>query len=189
MADYCTTADVKALAGAALTTDDALIATLITRATRLVDVYTGRSFSPVTATRYYTPGADTCGPTLFLDADLISVTTLTNVSVIPSIGYTLAPLNASAKSRIILKSSYSWTYTDDPEGAIAVAGSWGYAATVPADIIQATARLALWLYRQREAPFSKVGNAITGDYEVPVAIPDDVRGILDRYRRLAWGAA
>lgn len=191
MADYCTVADVKALAGMAETTDDTLLGTLITRASALIDRYTGTTFAERTETRYYTPSVHNDGNLLLLDDDLLSVTTLTNGDgeVIPSSGYVLYPLNKSPKYGIKLKSDYSWTYTDDPEGAISVAGTWGYCteADRPADITQACARLALWLYRQKDAPFGKMGNTITGEYEVPVAIPMDVAQTLMRYRRLAMG--
>lgn len=189
MTDYCTVADVKALAGAQGADDDALIADLITRASAMVDSYTRRVFAAVTATRYFTPGEDTKGQLLYLDAELLSVTALTDgESAVPSDGYTLYPLNASPTNRIQLKSAYSWQYTDDPAGSVAVSGTWGYSATPPADIVQGAARLALWLYRQREAPFSKMGNTITGEYDVPVAFPEDVKALLDRYKRFVWGA-
>lgn len=190
MSDYCTVADVKALAGASKSTDDTLIGTLITRASKMIDTYTGRTFAANSVTRYYTPGVDTDGQLLFLSVDMLSITTLTNDGVeIPAAGYTLLPLNATAKRRLKLKSDYSWTFPDDPEGSIVVAGSQGFSTTPPSDIVQAATRLALWLYRQREAPFSRVGNAITGEYEVPVELPDDIKGLLHRYRRLSWGAA
>lgn len=191
--DYCTTAEVKALAGTTLTTDDTLIAALVTRASAMIDRYTGRKFVERTETRYYTPGEDTHGSALFLDDDLLSVTTLTNGdgSVIPSAGYILMPLNGSPKFGVSLKSAYSWYTPTDAEGSISVAGTWGYctAATRPADITQAAARLALWLYRQREAPFGRVGNSLTGEYEVPVALPDDVKALLKRYVNPLWGGA
>jgi hypothetical protein len=190
MTDYCTVVDVKNLAGARSITDDGLLATLVTRASAIVDEYTGRIFAAATLTRYYTPGVDTNANTLYLGADLLSVTTLTvDGTIIPADGYTLHPLNATPKTYLRLKSAYEWAYPDDPEGTIVIAGSWGYSTIAPADVVQATARLALWLYRQREAPFSRVGNAITGEYEVPVALPNDVRALLDGYRRPVWGAA
>ena len=193
MADYCTVADVKALAGAQGAGDDELIGTLITRASALVDTYTRRAFTATTTTRYYSPGEDTHGLTLFLDADLLSVTALTNGdgAEIASGDYVLLPLNTERRDRIKLKASSGlvWTYDDDPEGALSVAGTWGYSTTPPADIVQATARLGLWLYRQREAPFGKTGNVITGEYEVPTALPSDVKAILDHYRKPIWGQA
>lgn len=189
MADYCTVADVKALAGALQSTDDALLATLVTRASAIVDTYTHRTFAGATATRYYTPFVDTVRETLFLDTDLLAITTLTNGDGVEldSSTYTLLPLNAARKNRIKLKVGYAWTFETDAEGAISVAGSWGYSATAPADVVQATARMALWLYRQRESPFSKVGNSMTGEYEVPVAMPGDIKALLDPYRVIVLG--
>ena len=193
MADYCTVADVKALAGAESAGDDALLATLVARASALVDTYTRRAFTATTTTRYYSPGEDTHGLTLFLDADLLSITTLTNGDgeEIASGDYALLPLNTERRDRIKLKASsgLTWTYDADPEGALSVAGTWGYSTTPPADIVQATARLALWLYRQREAPFGKIGNTITGEYEIPVALPSDVKAILNQYKKSVWGQA
>ncbi len=196
MADYCTTAEVKALAGATLTTDDALIAVLITRASAMIDRYTDRTFAERTETRYFTPGVDTTcdangNDLLLTDEDLLSVTTLTNGDgeVIPPAGYLLYPLNRSPKYGVLLKSGYGWECSTADAGTIIVAGSWGYctAATRPADVTQAAARLALWLYRQREAPFNRIGNSITGEYEVPTALPDDIKAMLKRYEKPVWG--
>ncbi len=194
MADYCTVAQVKALLNASESGDDALLADLVTRASAMVDSYTRRrTFAERIETRYYTPGEDTSGRLLFLDDDLLSITTLTNGdgTIIAAADYVLRPANILPAWGIRLKASsgISWTCEDDPEDAISVAGEWGYCteADRPADITQAAARLALWLYRQREAPFSRVGNAITGEYEAPVALPDDVKAILARYRRAVWG--
>jgi hypothetical protein len=190
MADYCTVADVKALAGAQTVTDDLLLATLVTRASAMVDTFTGRVFTGQTATRTYTPGVDTNANTLYLGADLLGVTTLTTDGVaLAASAYVLHPLNSLRKAYLRLKTGYYWQWPDDPEGSIVLAGTWGYSSTPPADIVQATARLALWLYRQREAPFSRVGNAITGEYEMPVELPDDVRAMLVHYRRVVWGFA
>ena len=195
MADYCTVAEVKALLNANESGDDTLLATLVTRASAMVDSYTRRTFAERSETKYYTPYEDTDGRTLLLGDDLLSITTLTNGdgTTIATTDYVLRPANSLPAWGIRLKASsgISWTYEDAPEDAISVAGTWGYCteANRPADITQATARLALWLYRQREAPFSKVGNALTGEYEVPIALPDDIRAILSRYRRSMWRSA
>jgi len=187
MSTYCTVADIKALAGATLTTDDTLLSTLAARASAIVESATRRIFSAVAATRLYTPGVDTEGCLLFLDMELLVMTTLSNAGMtIEPAAYTLLPLNAVSKTQVKLKSGQGWTYVTDPEGAISVTGTWGYSTIPPADIVQATARLALWLYRQREAPFSRVGNALTGEYEIPVALPEDVQALLKPYTRIIW---
>lgn len=186
MAEYCTLEDVRALTGVQETDDDALIATLIDRASAMIDRLTGRKFTERIETRYYTPKVHTDGKLLLVDDDLLSVTTLTNGdgTVIPADGYRLYPLNHSPKYGIMLNSDYVWAYTDDPEGSISVAGTWGYCTDAgrSPDMTQACARLTLWLYRQKDAPFNKVGNSITGEYEIPIGFPADVKSILRLYR-------
>ncbi len=195
MADYCTVAEVKDLLNANESGSDTLLGVLVTRASALVDAFTRRTFAERTETRYYNPVEDVSWRTLVLDDDLLSVTTLTNgdAVVIEASSYVTKPANFSPVWGIKLlgSSGIAWTYTDDPDDAISVAGSWGYctAAERPPDITQATARLALWLFRQREAPFSTVGNSYTGEYEVPVDMPGDVQAMLRRYCRPAWGWA
>lgn len=189
MADYCTVAEAKALLGAKETGDDTLLAVLVTRSSALVDSFTRRTFVERDETRHFTVSEDTDGRLLYLDDDLLSVTTLTNgdAEVIASDYYVLRPrdLSPAYGIKLLASSGYYWTYVDDPEDSITVMGSWGYctAAARPADITQQTARLALWLYRQREAPFSKVGNTFTGEYEVPVDLPGDIEAALKRYRK------
>jgi len=190
MADYCTVTQIKTLGGISKSTDDVLLADLATRASAMIDAYTRRQFTARTETRYFTPTVDVGGQTLYLDDDLLSITTLTNYdSEIPAEGFSLLPLNLTPKNRVKLKSDYSWSYAaEDAEGSISIAGSWGYSATAPADIVQAACRLALWLYKQRDAPFTRTGNSLTGEYEVPTALPPDIKAILSSYRKPAMGA-
>lgn len=70
------------------------------------------------------------GLELYLDADLRSITTLTNgdSSTVTSSQYTLVPSNSPAKHYIQLlpNAGINWQYTDNPYGAISVNGLWGY---------------------------------------------------------------
>jgi hypothetical protein len=186
MADYCTLAEVKALLGTTEDEDDGLLAALISRASAWIERFTGRRFAGQAETRSYASG-ETWLSSLWLDQDLLSVTSLTNTDgdEIAAAGYVLLPLNGLPKNRIELKSGYSWG--SDPEGLISVAGTWGFAAAPPADITQAACRLTVWLYKQRDAPFGKVGNSLTGEYETPVALPKDVEALLKPYRRVIIG--
>jgi len=190
MTDYCTVTQVKTLGGISKSTDDDLLADLVTRASAMIDAYTRRRFAARTETRYYTPTVDVSGQTLYLDDDLLSITTLTNYdSEVPAEGFSLLPLNLTPKNRVKLKSDYSWSYAaEDAEGSISILGTWGYSATAPDDIEQAACRLALWLYKQREAPFNRTGNTLTGEYEVPTGMPADIKAILAGYRKPAMGA-
>lgn len=192
MSNYCTLEQVKELAGIETSDDDTLLAELITRASAMVDSYTRRQFAERTETRYYTPNTDTTGQILYLDDDLLSITTLLNGddAEISAEGYTLLPLNFTPKNRVKLKSNYSWVWAvEDSEGALSVTGQWGYcfAANCPADIVHVTTRLSVWLYRQKDAPFNRVGNSLTGEYEVPTALPADIKAILNLYRKPVMG--
>jgi hypothetical protein len=64
-------------------------------------------------------------------------------------------------------------------------GRWAYSVTAPADIVQATLRLAAWMYKQRDT--MNDGSATTienGITVVPTAIPSDVKTMLSPYKRI-----
>ncbi len=177
MADYTTVADVKAYLHINSSADDALLADLVAHASRLIDAYCGRWFEARQETRFYdAAGPHIAGRLLLLDADLLSVTTLTNGdgTVIDPDDIILRPINWPPYFGIALRqgSGLDWTYIDDPEGAISVAGTWGYSATPPEPIVHAAVRLAAWLYRQRDT-------GADGS-----ALPPDVRDLIAPYVRL-----
>jgi hypothetical protein len=171
-------------------TDDGALTMLLANAQKIVDAETGLTFEAATATRYYDPTAD-CEDSLTLNLGypLLTVTTLTNgdSSVIASTDYVLQPVNDTPKWKIKLKASkgHYWTYTDDPETAISVAGTWGWSATAPADIQQATYRLVAWMYASNDAHVFDT-TAITEIGQVTVAhrIPADIMALLAPYRRM-----
>jgi len=192
MADYCTLAQVRKYADfkdASNTSDDALISDLITRASKRIDTYCGRTFVQRTATRKFDAVRDVEGQRLWMDDDLLSVTSITNgdSTAVTSAQYVLEPANDAPKYAIKLKASsaVSWTYTTDPEQAISVAGTWGFmAGTIPpADIQHAAIRLTAWYYQQREAPFETVALPELGAVTIPQAIPADIVAVLENYVR------
>lgn len=194
MTDYCTLTQVKAYINTVESGDDTKLSQYITQASRRIDIYCGRTFTANTATRLYDAIADVDGRTLYLDDDLLSVTSLYNGdgTVITSGQYVLEPANQTQKYAIKLRSSasISWTYTTDPEQSIAVYGAWGfYNGTVaPEDIQHAAIRLTAWYYAQQTAPFDQAGLLETGVITVPSAVPPDVRALLDQYQRVDVGA-
>ncbi|GAB4479056.1 MAG: hypothetical protein Kow00124_24210 [Anaerolineae bacterium] len=178
MGDYTTVSDVKAYLRIAGSGDDALLAALVSRASRLIEDHCGRWFEARTETRRYDAiGQHISGPLLLLDADLLSVSELVNGdgAVIPASAYVLRPPNWPPYFGISLRrsSGLAWTYSADPEEAIQVTGMWGYAATAPEPVAQAALRLTAWLYRQRD-------NGAEG----AEALPADVRALLGPYLRL-----
>lgn len=166
--------------------ETAALQSFVTQAKAEIDRVTGRAFEadgttedPVT--RYYWP-EDVSGDTLYLDADLLEVVTLTNGdgTVIPSNGYWLLPDNTTPKSKIKLKSSYSWAFGTD--GRINVAGIWGFASSAPDDIKRLNLRLAYFYWMKRAATgeatiLNEVTTVAASEY------PEDIRSVLARYRR------
>jgi hypothetical protein len=137
--------------------DDVEIENLVERISRAIDNYTGYWFYASTATRYYRVGVDTAGRTLYLDAPLLSVTTLTNADgeVITSGYYVLEPLNQTARFRIKLTPTGGkvWQYTSDPDAdTISVAGAWGYMASTTDTAIELATLITLKdAYDKRQA--------------------------------------
>ena len=192
MADYTTLASVKTslyIEGTALngTQDDAFLSTLITRASQYVDTHTNRVFVGTVQTRYFDPTIDSDGRTLILDFDLLSPITITNGdgSTVASSDYILLPPNYTPHYAIKLKSSSSatWSFTDTQENSISVNGTWGYSATVPSDVEQATIRLVVYWYKLRNTPFYEVSSPDAAFQTITSNIPSDVVAILNRYTR------
>lgn len=198
MTDYITLSEVKTYLSIGGSGDDSLLTTLIGRASRLIEDHCGRWFYADTQTRYY----DAVGPhivsnLLLLDEDLLTITTLTNGdgTVISTDDVILRPRNDPPYFGIALRASSNvrWTYVGDLEGAISVAGTWGYAATAPAAVAQATLRLTAHLYRQRDtgADWPRGGVGVT-ERGVAVAQPDlpwDITRLLLPYIRYHVKAA
>jgi hypothetical protein len=118
---------------AAAAVDDAVIESLIQSASRYIDHKVGRHFYPLVETRYYDTPADTLDDrVLWLDADLLVPTTITNgdAVVLPPAEYQLMPINGYPKFALRIKQSsdYYWQYDSDgdSEGVISVLGIWGY---------------------------------------------------------------
>jgi hypothetical protein len=188
-----TTTAFKQYRGITATKDDALIVTLVTRAQAQVESYCDRTFqAPSTAaTRYYDAIRDTSDDlrTLYLDADLASITTITNGdgTAVATTHYVTEPRNAAPyrSIRLTTLADDNWTYTAAPEDAIKVLGRWGYATAAPAAVQQATIRLAAYMYAQKDvSTFDVTMFPDAGVMSVPQGMPKDVRDLLEPYRRL-----
>ena len=117
--------------------NDEAIDRLIEAASRDVDNMTHRWFIPQTQTRLFRwPGNYGRGNTLWLDTDLISVTTLqtkaqdSSPTTIASSDYFLEPSNSAPpynRIEIDISSTASFEGGDTPQRSISVAGSWGFA--------------------------------------------------------------
>ena len=126
---YATLTDLKAELGETGTTNDARLGRYIAQASRSIEAFTGRTFYPVTATKYFDAPRDGCS--LFLAyEDLLTLTTLTDdTGVITSTYYWLCPLNVTPKHSVVLDTGSlgrGFQYDEDPQRAISIAGQWGY---------------------------------------------------------------
>lgn len=170
-------------------TDDSVIERMVEQASRAIDNFcNGRRFYAATETRYFdTPD----GRSLFVDEDLISITTLTNgdATTISSGNYKLYPLNETAKNEIRLTESttVAWEYdsNDNEEGVISVAGSWGYASTAPHDIRGVCEQITINAYKARYGQSNSGSATITAGGVIITTddIPRSVYAVLARYRK------
>lgn len=192
MTSYASTGDFKSYARITSTdtTDDGVIADILSAAGKLIDSETRRTFYPRTETHLYDVPDDS---TLYIeDDDLLAVTTLTNgdATVLTTADYILLPANSSPKYAIKLKGSSNNSWESDSNGnseqAISVLGSWGYSYSAPADIAEACLQIATAFYHRRfgenmaaESTFTAGGVMIT-----PKDIPASARSIISNYVRL-----
>ncbi len=188
---YCTVADVKQYLDIEGGGDDALLGDLIDRAQKAIDSKTRRTFEDPGAddTREFTVGVDTNGLELLFDEDIYTITSVVtdadgDADTIPSTAYVTMPRNKTPYYGIKILSStiYFWDYTDDPETGIEITGRWAYSSEAPDDIVQACARWAAYLYKQRDSQvFDVTAIPSAGVIEIPKGIPADVKILLDPY--------
>ena len=184
-----TLSEVKEYLKVTGTEQDTFIQSLIDAAEAWLNSYTGRLFAPVTATRTYGPEA-VDGATLFLDEDLLSLTSITNgngSTIDVNNDIVLLPRNATPKFAIRLKpsSSKSWDFGTTGDSPIQVNGTWGFATSAPEDVKLALKRFIHWAYHTRDTSvFETSGFAEIGKIEAPPGFPIPVLRMLDRYRKV-----
>ena len=148
----------------------AMLERLIAVASDQVDQYCGRVFgiatdaAPITKTYSSVNGMWNEGATLWLFDDLQSVYSIPTLVGAPTITY----IPDHVPYYALYRSDGSW---EDPTTII---GYWAYAMTPPESIVQAVLRLA-----SEMVPVP----GYTGDVRRPGRIPEDVKALLDPYRR------
>jgi len=190
---YCSTPELKRYLGITGSGDDELLSELLASAQQIIETHTGKKFEASSdTTRYFDAVADVDGYKLFFDqwcADITSITNGDGESVSGS-SYVTMPVNGEQYYGVKLLGSKSvtWTYTDDAESAISVTGKWAYMVTPKDDIVQATKRLAAFLYRQRENANDVDRAVVVGNATVlPSQLPADVSRLIAPYRSLtSW---
>lgn len=188
---YCTYADVKAYLKLQTDGDQTIVEDCIDRAQTQIETHTKRVFEvSADSARYFDAYRDVFGADLIFDHDICAITSVTNGdgTSVSSTKYITLPPNRTPYFGLRLKTSttFTWTYSTDPENAIAVVGKWGFSQTPPNDIAQACIRLSAFLYRQRDNSIDFAAPQITqtGTMLMPTKLPADVAEILKPYIRL-----
>jgi hypothetical protein len=190
---YATTSDLKSYLGITSSGDDGLLGDCLERAQALIEAATNRMFeADEDSTRSFDAVADVVGAVLYLDEDLAAITSITNgdtaATVVTGAEYVPEPRNQTPyyAVRLLNSAGLSWDYVDDPENAITISGKWAYSLSAPADIVQATIRLAAFLYRQKEsnADVDRALQLPDGSLVLPSGLPRDVMAIIARYRKV-----
>ena len=186
---YCTVADVKQYLGNTTTDDDTLLGELIPRAQKAIETHTHRVFEATSdTTRVFDADCDTDDRLLYLDEDIVSITTVTNGdgTTVTSSQYVTYPRNRTPYYAVELKLSPGiiWEYdsSSDPEGAISVTGKWAYSESPPDDIVHACIRLVGYYYRQKDSQvYDTTATPELGTITVPMGLPKDVKTIVRPY--------
>lgn|SRR5574341_409007 len=188
---YATLAQFKTYKVISGSGEDTLIGEFLTRAQAMIDKWCGRTFEwpGAAVARTFDSSRDTDGLTLFLNDDLIAISSIVNGdgSTITSAQYSPVPTTAPYRRiRLLNSTGVIWrpTAAGDSEGAISITGKWAYSLTAPDPIIHATLRLAVWLYNQRVAGPEADRVVTSGDGAVmyPSRMPKDISEILYPYK-------
>lgn len=171
---------------------DALLQHFLDSAQTSVNNFCRQTFEAAAdTTRYFNPLRDVSGATLRLNGPLAQITSVTNGNgvLVTSGQYITEPGAGPPWKSLALKSNagIAWTYSDAPENSIAIVGRWAYSVEAPADIAQATLRMASYLYRQRNNSVDLDRAVLAGNATIlPADLPRDIKTLLFQggYRRL-----
>lgn len=194
---YITAADLRQYIGAVSTSDDTQLGYAAARAQQMIDTYCNRTFEALSdTTRYYNAldlryggDVDVFSNELRLDVDLCQLTSVTNGNsqVIPNNMLVLLPTNFTPKYsiKIMMNTSYVWTYTGTPDMAISVVGRFAYSITPPADIVGACLALGKYIYKARTSTIDTDRAVLSSDGIILPGknIPDAITAELNPYRR------
>lgn len=182
---YATLADLKAYLGIETGDDDALLQQLLESAQVMVDGWCRRTFEAEADSARTFDEYDVAGDLLLFGADLCAVTSVVEGSSTLTRGtdYLTRPRNDDdAPWWGLRRLTGDW----DGDAEIVVTGRWAYSTSAPADVEQATKRLAAYLYRQKDNAGGDLDRTIiAGNTTIlPAAWPADIERTLRPYRRV-----
>lgn len=201
---YASLIELKAAVGISDAADDDPLTLALDAASELVDQHTNRTFvaDATATTRYYTASSynrvetDDIYTTTSLVVSSYNVTVPAAVAY-TSAGYELGPINAAALGRpyTYITHTAGWSGAiafpgalSTLPGAIAVTAKWGFAATVPDAVKQATLLQASRIFARRHSPYGISGSPdIGGELRLLARVDPDVAVLLRPFVRM-WGA-
>lgn len=169
--------------------DDTILEQNIEAASRQIDGWCGRSFYAATnQTRYFTADMSL---TLFLDDDLVSVTTLktdedadrTYETTWDATDYDLDPADGPPYTRITVTPQGRYGFPRHSRG-VQIVGTFGY-TEVPVAITQACLILATRYFKRTDAPFGVAGSNDQGQLQTLPGMDPDIKQLIQHYRRMA----
>jgi hypothetical protein len=187
MPKYATLAQVRAYQGllAGETADDTLLTDLLNRVEAMLERDTGRTFSSVTATKTFDERA-LDGALLVLSHDLLSVTTLTdaNGTVLTASLWDLLEDTAPYWA-IVRTDGARWSANARAGLRISVAGTWGYSASAPDDVVQACVEATCYLFQKRQSVTESERALVSPDGTILQAatLPSSYRLAVRRYSK------
>ncbi len=183
--EYCTLAEVKSRLNITDETDDTELFSVIEFVSRWIDRETGREYYSTTATRYFTPEFYD----LLIVDDLLSVTSIktdddgddSHETTWSASDYTLLPYNTTSYTTIETTNDGDYTFPVGVKRGVEIVGTWGYAATVPVEIKEATILGAIHVFRHKELAHGLVGNETVGNYRAGKVLGENsvIKNMLD----------
>lgn len=196
---FITVADFKTYRGITGTAEDTLIQSLINSAEQWINREIGRTVATDTETTEYIDaiGNHIEGLSLWVSdcGDCCEISSVTNGdgTTVATASYFQYPQATSTRQPIIKRlklkqsSGLSWTYDDDYEQAIEIAGYWAMFRSddVPDDLQQAAKEVTAYLYTRRDGgSFETVALPEQGVIVTPQGFPDSAMRIVRRYRKM-----
>jgi hypothetical protein len=187
---YPTDAQVKTWLNISGSGEDALITLINTGAKAYVERYCNRVFEAASSTKNFPirkPYVSADRRVLSLFQDLASLTSVTNgdgVAFTVATELELHPVDAPYY-QIRIKPTSGKVFQTTNDARIAVVGTWGLAATCPADIFMAILDLCQMQYLARMTGSAGAVQQIgqQGLIAQPAAIPATITDVLDAYKR------
>jgi hypothetical protein len=120
--------------------------------------------------------------------DICQITQIRNGdgTIVSASDYVTLPIDITPYFGVRLKldANVTWTWDNSPDAAIEVTGRWAYSVTAPLAIRNATLRLAMHFYRQKDNSY-EVSETLTTNALIQIDdLPRSVQKVIMYYKRV-----